>query len=219
MINTIDLKDTPCPGPVLEVRKVLLEGKADPFKVLLDNKAARENVTRLVLSMNGAAELKQETDEEIVLLITPAEPQTIAGKISSSSQSDGPELLRPEAAPGGNLATSEALKTVILLCSDLVGNDDRELGRILMRAFIKTLSQMQPLPKTMLFLNSGVKLTTSGSDLLSDLRSLEEAGVTLLSCGTCLDYYHQQDALEVGRTTSMFEVISVLGEAGRVIRP
>jgi intracellular sulfur oxidation DsrE/DsrF family protein len=59
----------------------------------------------------------------------------------------------------------------------------------------------------LLFVNSGVFLTTEGSESLEALKELEKRGVEILSCGTCLDYYHLKEKLMVGKVTNMFEIV------------
>jgi selenium metabolism protein YedF len=81
------------------------------------------------------------------------------------------------------------------------------------------LKELDPLPERVFFVNSGVRLTTRGSALLGDLRELEQRGVRLLSCGTCLDYYHLQDALEIGTVTNMYDIAAALVAADRVLKP
>ena len=70
-----------------------------------------------------------------------------------------------------------------------------------------------------IFANSGVRLTTAGSDLIEDLRGLEESGSEIISCGTCLDYYQLVDSLQVGVASNMYEIVSALVEADRVVKP
>jgi len=71
----------------------------------------------------------------------------------------------------------------------------------------------------MIFVNRGVYLTTSGSAELETIKTLEREGTAILSCGTCLDFYHLKDKLEVGQMSNMFEIASLLLEADRVVAP
>ena len=107
----------------------------------------------------------------------------------------------------------------MLITSDQLGTGDERLGRLLMRAFLKTLKELDALPGQAIFMNSGVRLSTEGSDLLDDLRALESRGVEIMSCGTCLDYYGLLDALRVGRKSNMFEIATALLAAEQVVRP
>jgi intracellular sulfur oxidation DsrE/DsrF family protein len=73
------------------------------------------------------------------------------------------------------------------------------------------------MPSSVLFMNAGVKLCCEGSSLLEDLKLLAESGVELLCCGTCLDFYHLKDALQVGRISNMLEILSIQNTAQKVI--
>jgi len=96
---------------------------------------------------------------------------------------------------------------VILFASDRIGDGPEELGRVLARSFVKTLHEQGPLPWRMVFLNAGVALTTEGSPVAEDLRAMEAAGAEVLSCGTCLDYFHTKEQLLVGRVSNMREIV------------
>lgn len=108
---------------------------------------------------------------------------------------------------------------VVLFASDRLGDGPEELGRVLVRGFVKTLREQGPPPWRMVFLNSGVALTTEGSPLAEDLQAMEAAGAELLSCGTCLDYFHAKEKLVAGRVSNMREIVETLTRAGRLLRP
>ena len=97
------------------------------------------------------------------------------------------------------------------------GND--ELGKVLMKGFIFAMTQLEELPKTMLFYNGGATLTTENSESLADLKLLEEQGVEILTCGTCLDYYGLKDKLCVGTVTNMYAIVETMNQADKLIRP
>ncbi|MFO7996227.1 MAG: hypothetical protein R6U93_03650 [Dehalococcoidia bacterium] len=73
--------------------------------------------------------------------------------------------------------TKKAPESVIFVTTDRLGTGDRQLGEILMKAFLNTLWDAEPKPDKILFLNDGVRLTTEGSEVLHSLKLLEEAGV------------------------------------------
>jgi selenium metabolism protein YedF len=108
---------------------------------------------------------------------------------------------------------------VVLFASDRIGDGPEELGRVLARSFVKTLHEQGLLPWRMVFLNSGIALTTEGSPVAEDLRAMEAAGAEILSCGTCLDYFHAKEKLVVGRVSNMREIVETLNQAGRLLRP
>ena len=107
----------------------------------------------------------------------------------------------------------------MVVSSDRMGSGNDELGKVLMKSFIFAVTQLDTLPKTMLFYNGGATLTTEGSDSLEDLKSLEAQGVEIMTCGTCLDYYGLKEKLAVGSVTNMYSIVETIAGAGKVIRP
>ena len=75
------------------------------------------------------------------------------------------------------------------------------------------------LPETVLMYNGGVKLACTGSSSLDDLRTLAEAGVEIMSCGTCLNHYGLAEQLEVGEATNMYVIVEKQASARGIIRP
>ena len=97
------------------------------------------------------------------------------------------------------------------------GND--ALGKVLIKGFLFAVSQLDTLPKKILFYNGGATLTCEGSDSLEDLKSMEVQGVEILTCGTCLDYYGLKEKLAVGSVTNMYVIVESMAEASNIIRP
>ena len=106
--------------------------------------------------------------------------------------------------------------TVILVTADHLGAD-RELGTILMKGFLNTLAQAASKPARMVFLNTGVHLTTRGSPVLDTIAELEAGGGEILSCGTCLDFLGKKEELEVGRVTNMHDTVKTVTGAWRLV--
>ena len=109
--------------------------------------------------------------------------------------------------------------TVVVISSDRMGTGNDDLGKVLIKGFIFAVSQLDTLPKTMLFYNGGATLTAEGSDSLEDLKSLEAQGVNIMTCGTCLDYYGLKEKLQVGTVTNMYSIVETMQGAGHIMRP
>jgi selenium metabolism protein YedF len=92
---------------------------------------------------------------------------------------------------------------VILIQSEVLGRGDDELGRLLMASFLRLLGESQEKPATLVFWNTGVRLVCDGSWALGHLKTLEEQGVGILACTTCLEYFDLTDKLKVGQPTTM----------------
>jgi len=199
----VDARGLACPQPVVLTRKAILEADAEKVHVVVDGKVSAENVRRMGRSL-GCEVSVEEAEGEIHIVLSKGEDVSAA-----AARQPMPSLESPAPSP----------KIVVLVTSDLFGTGPEALGRILMRAFIKTLRDLDPRPGKIIFANSGVRLTTEGSTLIEDLRALENEGTEIISCGTCLDYYHLTDGLRVGSVSNMYEIASALLEADRVVRP
>lgn len=92
---------------------------------------------------------------------------------------------------------------VLLIQSEGLGRGDDELGIMLMANFLRVLGDSQDKPDTVVFWNTGVRLVCEGSHVLSHIERLEERGVEILACSTCLEYFELVDKLRVGKPTNM----------------
>jgi selenium metabolism protein YedF len=198
----VDARGLACPEPVVRARKALLESKATAITVLVDGDAAAENVARMA-RMTGCEVALEDRGGHFGVILT----RSAAGA----------------AAPGDpapvEAACCGAAGTAVFFASATVGHGDDDLGRLLMVAFVKTLKSLAPRPKTLLFMNGGVKLVAEGSELVDALKELEADGAELLVCGTCLDFFKLKDKLRAGTVSNMLEIASRLAAADRVVRP
>lgn len=205
-----------CPIPVVKTKKALgeLNGPGE-IEVLVDNETAVKNVTKMAKSSGASAESEQLGEKQYRVLITVGEAaaQQVQSAKNAAAQPQGQD--RQETAAG----CRTCMGTVVAVGSDRMGEGSEELGRILIKSFIFALTQLDDLPDKMLFYNGGAKLTVEGSESLEDLKTLEEQGVEIQTCGTCLDYYGIKDQLAIGGVTNMYSIVETLQNAMSVIRP
>lgn len=190
-MKRIDCRNMACPAPVMNVRKALEAGGA--LAVLLDDGAPRENVGRFARSRGMAVDEQCHGGHWELTITPPGTPQ-------------------PSSLPTGSTAPS------FLITSDRLGDGPEELGRLLMKNMIHTLIEAEHLPERMMFLNSGVMLTTEGSEVLEALRRLSEMGVEILSCGLCLDYFGLKEKLKAGGTTNMLSTVEAMLDGTGIIK-
>lgn len=107
--------------------------------------------------------------------------------------------------------------TVLVFSQYGIGHAAEELRLELSRKFLGLLVAAETMPGKILFYTEGVKLTCKGSPLLQTLRSMQEAGVELVICKTCLDYFQLTDQVEVGIIGGMPDIIEAMQRAGKVI--
>jgi selenium metabolism protein YedF len=96
---------------------------------------------------------------------------------------------------------------VFLIQSEGLGRGDEQLGSMLMANFLRLLGENQDKPSSLIFWNAGVRLLCEGSAVLNRLKLLEEQGVELLACATCLEHFELADKLAVGKPTNMMKSI------------
>lgn len=106
---------------------------------------------------------------------------------------------------------------VLFVPSDGVGRGPAELGKLLMGSFFHALNEIKPKPRTIIFMNAGVKLVAEGSRVLDDLKALAARGTDILACGTCLGYFNLKEKVAVGRISNMYDIAEALLEAGKVV--
>jgi selenium metabolism protein YedF len=198
MSQILDLSGLACPLPVIRTKEALEKQGAQKLVVIVDNEAARDNVRRFAES-RGCMVRVAEAGTCYHLTIQPP-----AGE-------DVQSCVLPGVAPAPRLK-------VAVFASDLMGEGDPALGKNLMEAFLQSMVQME-VPQKLIFYNRGVFLTLDDSRVLPELKALEDMGVELLVCGTCLDFYQVRERLAVGRLSNMFTILETQMQADRLIRP
>jgi selenium metabolism protein YedF len=193
----IDCRGKACPQPVITAKRALEQLKEGEVVLVVDNPASSENVERFARSQGCSVHVVEKEGDYYLRL----------GKPRSGEASVFPQ------------EGKKARKTVAYISSQFLGIGDDALGAILMRAFLKTLLEMENKPNPLIFINSGVKLTSEGSEVLESLRALAGGGVEIFSCGTCLDFYGLKEKLRVGVVSNMYDIARSLLEADTIIRP
>lgn len=191
-----------CPIPVVKAKKAIdaLEDAAI-VEISVDNEIAVQNVTKMVNQKNLEYTCEKVGQNHYVI------------KVQCG------EVVESEATKEVVAAIAKEEKMVVVLSSDKMGEGDEELGNVLIKGFIYAITQLDKYPKAVLLYNSGVKLSSEGSDSIGDLKVLEDHGVEILSCGTCLNFYNLQDKLQVGKVTNMYSIVEELSGATNIIRP
>ena len=183
--------------------KKVIDGAAigDEITVLVDNETAVKNLSRLA-NKTGCSFVSEKLEEKKYQV-----------KLEVQTQQKG------EPVEEEFVCDTHKKVTVAVISSNVMGNGDDELGGILIKGFLYALSQMETHPDTILFYNGGAKLTTEGSASLEDLKKMEEEGVEILTCGTCLKHYGLMDKLQVGKVTDMYTIAERMMGADKIIRP
>jgi len=188
----IDATNIPCPRPIIMTKKALSEAAPDEqLVILINNETSKENVERFLRNNGISVEIKKEND---------------LYKIYATGR-----LKIPNSEVQGS--------TTICLSANYMGRGDEDLGKILMQGFVNTIKEITPLPKNIICYNSGVTLTTVDSPVLASMKALQDNGVDIIVCGTCVDFFKLKDKFSVGRISNMYEIMEKLSQAGKVINP
>jgi len=184
----VDAVGLTCPMPIIKTKKALKGIESGKVEVSVDNDTSKENLEKMAGEMGLSFETSRSGD---TWKVTIDKKETVEVKEAEKS-------------------------SVIVIASDRMGDGDEELGKTLLKGFIYTLTEMETLPKTMLFYNAGAKVTAEGSVSIEDLKELESRGVEVLTCGACLNYYELN--LGVGSVSNMYSIIEKQMTAERIVR-
>lgn len=204
MEKIVDARGMACPLPVVHTKKAAEDMRpGDTLRVLVDNEIAVQNLTRFAAhkGYEAAAQKNADNDYAVVMHIT-------GGKAAPAEESA--QACAPDSRKKG---------MVVVLSANAMGTGDPKLGTALMKAFVFALTKQDQLPETILCYNTGAYLTCEGADTLEDLKALEAEGVTIRTCGTCLDFYGLKEKLAVGSVTNMYEIVECMESASSIVRP
>ncbi|MEL7609371.1 MAG: sulfurtransferase-like selenium metabolism protein YedF [Bacillota bacterium] len=199
MATRIDAIGKACPLPVIMAKKAIDEGQSE-IVVAVDNAIAVENLKRLAASRGLSVSVEGSENRFEV---------SLAG--------DAATAVANAACNVADAAVS-ACGYAVFIGKDFVGDGDRTLGANLMKMLLYTLSQSAEPPSSLLFMNAGVQLPTSGEQQVIDsIKALEEKGTEVLVCGACLNFFGIADQLKAGTVSNMYEILLRMQTAAKVI--
>ena len=182
-----------CPLPVVEAKKAIDEMEDGLLEIEVDNETCVQNLRRLAAKYDFTVASESISDKEFLVKMEVKKDHALKGKQEDSC--------------------------TVVFSSDKMGEGDKELGKNLMKSFVFALSNVDPLPTAMVFYNRGAFLTSEDSPVLSDLKNLEKAGVKIMTCGLCADYYKIKEKLGVGIISNMYEIVETQMESQKIIKP
>ena len=203
-MKKIDVSGKPCPIPVIETRKALAEQNNDGVQVIVSTIEAVRNLEKMAGSFGYIFSYVENSQDSYEVMI-------------DKKGKDLPVLGTADSKPGilQNSTSSNGLAVVI--GRNTMGEGAEELGKILIKGFIYSLTELPAPPKFLIFLNAGAYLTTDDANTVDDLKKLEKMGTEILTCGTCANYYGLQGKLAVGEITNMYGITERMVSAGSVI--
>lgn len=203
-MKQIDTRGALCPAPLIMTKRAIKGAVVgDMFEILSDNEVAVINLLSYLRELNIENVREQRDGIEVIRFV-------IGGGIASVEDS------RPE-----DFCTipSKRGQYVVVLKSRLMGDGDEELGELLMRSCLNSMIELDVLPKAIIMYNEGVRLAIDNTDSCIALKELEDAGVEVIICGTCVDYYNLKGQIKIGAISNMYKINTIVGEASHVVYP
>ena len=204
-MKEIDARGLACPAPVLQTKAAIENEGANEVRVMVDNPASAQNVSRFLQSRGFVVAVESSGSDQVI--------------IGRGGQGQGAAPVGAPKSAGRTMSAPDGgrCKIMVMIATDRMGYGDDVLGAKLMINFIKTLAEMGDELWRLVFVNNGVKLTIDGSPVLDVLQDYAAGGLQILVCGTCLTHFDLLHRKQVGETTNMLDIVSAMQLADKVI--
>lgn len=216
MTEKVDLRGLTCPEPVIKTKKLFDNQAVTAVEALVDDEVCVNNLTRLAGSLKANLSVDKESGYYRIRI------ERGAGTPSADKAADktaGAAGVKASPSTNGTNGTPASTGTVVFLGKDTFGDGDPELSHMLVNLFLQTTFESGLRPRAILMANSGVKLMATGSQVLTVLNQFRDAGVEVLACGLCLDFYKMKEQVPTAQITNMFAICEYMFAAERVIQP
>lgn len=187
----LDLRDLECPEPIIKVKEKLNSIKiGESFEAVVNTLPPQENISRFLKTNDVPFEMSRNGKEVLF-------------KITKNKDIQEQDL----SVYNCGLPTN-ATKILYL-------NDDRagsgEVGPSLLAKFLGSILNLSNKPTKIFIVNNGVKMTTDRSHpCYAVLKELEDKGIEIFTCGSCLESYKLVDKLSIGKMTNALEIMENL---------
>lgn len=212
MEKLVNAMGKPCPIPVVEAKKAAGEFTENgKLTILVDNEIAVSNLRKLADKSGYAVTSEKKAENEYAVVMN-----VVVGQ-----KEEAPVVKEEEPVEECVECQGDPIEKglVVVLSSNQMGSGAEQLGKNLMKAFIFAVSKQDKLPETILCYNTGASLTCEDSLSLQDLKDMENEGVRIATCGTCLDFYGLKEKLAVGTVTNMYDIVETMEAAKKIVRP
>lgn len=190
----IDAMGMACPKPVILTKRAIRESGEEVYTVMVDNFVATENLAKMGVQLGYASSVNKISEGEYEVTLTKTEKEAVMCNIED-----------PE-------------EYIVVYASDGMGDGDPDFCKTLVESFTFALTEQDVLPAKVICYNKGIFLTTENEKTVADLKTLEEKGVEVLSCGLCLDFYGKKEDLKVGSISNMYRIVELM-RTYRVVKP
>ncbi len=172
-MQIVDARGLGCPKPILLAEEALSKIEEGTIVVIVDNEASAENLKRYAERFGYYHEIETEDSNWRVKIVKGYTCQILTKEKKSKK------------------------RLLLIVTSHIIGIDET-LGRILMKAFFETMLTTAELPNMIFLMNTAVRLTTIDDEFIEIFKKIEEKGVEIFTCGTCLKFFNLEAKLNVG---------------------
>jgi selenium metabolism protein YedF len=204
-MKIIDTKGHLCPEPLIMARNGLQKvAEGETVQIISDNETSWQNLMSFLSDLGANPVSKLEDGVYYVEATNPVKKSTTEAAI-------------PEDYCKIPVPVETHKSYVVAVRSREMGEGDNELGGLLVRGYFNALKNMESIPTHILMYNSGIFHSLKGTDVAESLAQLEDLGVSVIVCGTCVDFYQVKEKVAVGRISNMYQIATILAEAGHVV--
>ena len=197
ILQVIDCSGYSCPGPLIQTKTYYEEAEhGTSFKVIVDNEVSSLNVERFLKQNNCDYEIIKESDNRYL----------IYSDVVKNNTDEQPQK-------------EKKIKLLYYIASSSVGFGDCELGNSMLKSLIANIKNLDKLPDTLIFINTGVKALAESEEMQKNVAELIEMGVDTYYCGTCSEHFGVTKDIKVGTVSNLHEIMTLLGEHDRIVRP
>lgn len=193
--RTINAVGWECPKPIIATKQMLDTMCDGTVLTIVDNQIALDNLLDFAKSVGYQCEYE---NKEGLFYVNTTKDENCA------------DFMAELTGRNDNL--------VIVVTTDRFGVGSDELGATLMKSYLFALTEAEKLPKTLIFINKGVTLACEDSASLDALQTLADAGVEIMACGACLNFYGLTEALAVGSISNMYMIVNKMNNATNTIK-
>ncbi|HDP74846.1 MAG TPA: sulfurtransferase-like selenium metabolism protein YedF [Bacteroidales bacterium] len=205
LTKIVDCRGQLCPQPLINTKKALKETlKGEAIQIIIDNATSCQNVSRFLTDNAVPFGIDEQNG---VFTIT----------INSQGIEFNPKKEAEEYCEVSFPGKSSSY--IIALTSCFMGDGNEDLGRILMKGFLNSLPNLEKLPQEIICYNSAVTLAQKGTDTAQSLVKLNNLGVNITLCGTCVDFFGIKEEIEVGTISNMLYIAERLSSGIHVVKP
>ncbi|WP_022851838.1 sulfurtransferase-like selenium metabolism protein YedF [Limisalsivibrio acetivorans] len=190
----VDARGKLCPEPVIMAKEALESIEEGVVTVIVDNSTSSVNVKNFAESQGFTCKNVQEGDNWRV------------------------EIVKGYECSIDEVLTESSESIVLHISGECLGAEDETLGRKLMKGFLGNVKNMDSIPETLILVNTSVRMAVSDEDTVAVLKELEDMGVEVLCCGTCLEHFGIADNLRAGKIADAHTVMTKMFKADKLIR-